>query len=670
MASNVVLTYNNPVNSGDTIEIQDSNIPSVLISLVYGTPSLPVSGNLDIDILNARTFIENNYNATNRYIVFEDLFTKTLTITDNIGSSTFTETTNNTSGRVTSVITNDPVYIPVSISSITLLENATDPCNLVDIEILTFTQVTEITSPVIQPILTNPFTITDVPRDTSNSILISVNDGITSDADSVYVPVILPILFDLDIVIVPNGGTVTAIYNGQPPNITFQYSLDNLTFFNSSSFSGLTQGNYTLYIKDNIGCTISIPFEITAFQPNVFERVPYFNISEQNSLITVLCQEVNNTTIFKNPLNTLSYREDSQVNNRGFKQLYQKTDGVITQQYRSNYDSVDIKLIDCNGNETILLSEQKSNNFNITDVRDVKILEVDYFGSAFVGVQYGVGNTYDPNSLVINGSYNLGTETPNFMNIDDYIQIEGAGWFRVTDISYYDGLETLVLEVLVNDFPIAVTGQTLRGTSVYNKLPYELYEFSFDLSLLDGDYYIKYNTVDSEFDTIEYVTEYFNVSDNQPYTYFLQYYNTEPNETNYNTGITNKIRIPYINTLTYSPNDTQDVYLTDTNAVNIESEYRDLYELDIKPIPKGFVRKIGLALSNDRLFLNGLSLLKNSELETERIGLSNLYTLTAKFIRSDYAFSNIANDGSIVPLNGEVLGTNDITDTLLSVKDN
>ena len=61
-------------------------------------------------------------------------------------------------------------------------------------------------------------------------------------------------------------------------------------FFDSSSFSGLSTGNYTLYIKDDLGCSTNIPFEVTAFDPNIFERVPYFNISEQNSLISVLRQ--------------------------------------------------------------------------------------------------------------------------------------------------------------------------------------------------------------------------------------------------------------------------------------------------------------------------------------------------------------------------------------------
>lgn len=674
MASSIVIKFNSPAQSGDIIQIQDSNTPSILIDIQFETgnpvPTLPVSGIISQDISIVKSHLEALYNAVNRYNIIANYSNNTITIIDNIGNSTFTEEENNTSGRITTSIVNEPNYIPVSISSITPLENTTDPCNLVDLEITTFEQVTEITSPVIQPVTTNPFTITGVNRDSLNSIFVSVNDGTSSDADSVFIPVLSSSLFDISISLAPNGSTVTVNRIGQGFDFYLEYSIDNVTFYSSSSFTGLSEGNYTMYIKDSIGCSISIPFEITAFEPNVFERNPYFKISEQNSLITKLREDIDNVTKFKNPINTLSYEEETNVNYRNFLQLFQKTDGILRQQYRSNYENVTIRLHDCEENVSVLLSQQKSNNFNITDVRSIKLVNIPYNGNTFVGVQYGIGNTYDPNTFSVTGSYNLGTEVPDFMNEDDYIQVEGAGWFRVEDIIYYNGIETLVLDALSNSFPIQVVNQTVKGTSIYNKLDYELFEFEFDLNTLNGNYYITYNATDSEFDELNYRTEWFNVAEEQKRTYLLQYYNSENNETNYSTGIINKIRIPYINTLTYVPSDTQEVYLTDTNAVNIESTYRDFYSLEIYPIPMAFIRKIGLALSNDRLFLNGLSLLKNSELESERIGLSNLYRLTAQFVRSDYAFTNISDDGSIVLPSGDILGIDDNTEEVLGTKDN
>jgi gliding motility-associated-like protein len=41
------------------------------------------------------------------------------------------------------------------------------------------------------------------------------------------------------------------------------YSSDNINFGSSSSFTGLSSGNYTFYIQDQGGCTVSLPVQIT-----------------------------------------------------------------------------------------------------------------------------------------------------------------------------------------------------------------------------------------------------------------------------------------------------------------------------------------------------------------------------------------------------------------------
>lgn len=650
MSSKIIINFNSPAESGDILQIQDSNTPSVVIDIRFGGafPGMPVTGITQQDIQFTTDFINDNYNATGRYNLTANYTTQQIEIVDLIGNSTFSEIQNNTAGNLTTTIDNEPVAEIIGIESIVLSENSSNPCGLFDMTITTNVQADEITSPVVQGVTTNPFTITGVARDSVDNILISVNNGNSSDADSIYAPVTNSAVFKTTVVNTPSGGSVTvSLLNGNTADFEYQYSLDDVTYYNSNSFSGLSNGNYTVYIKDSLGCSTSLDFEITEFTPNFFDRKAFFEVSEQNSLICVNKEDVNDVDVFKNPTNTLSFQEKTSINNRSFKQLFQKKDGIITQQYKSNYTDVVVSLIDCNGDISEVLSDKKTSNFDITDVRDVRLKEVNYLGSSFVGVQYKTGNTYDPTTLSVNGSYNLGSNTPDFMNVNDYIQIEGAGWYQIVNVDYYDGIETLVLNSNVSGFPINM-GSTIKGTSVYDILPYEVYEFSLDLNTLNGDYYITYKATDDNYDTLEKVTEWFNVSELQFNTYLLQYYNSENNETNYSTGIINKIRIPYELRLTYLPNDTQDVYLTDTNAVNIESTYRDLYSLECRPVPSGMVRKIGLAVSNDRLFLNGFSLLKNSELESERIGASNLYKLTIQFVRSDYAFTNIASDGSIV----------------------
>ena len=650
MSSKIIINFNSPATAGDILQIQDSNTPSVAIDIQFatGSNSLPVTGFISKDIDFVYVLINNNYNATGRYNLTANYTTQQIEIVDLIGNSTFSEIQNNTAGNLTTTIDNEPVAEIIGIESIVLSENSSNPCGLFDMTITTNVQADEITSPVVQGVTTNPFTITGVARDSVDNILISVNNGNSSDADSIYVPVTNSAAFKTTVVNTPSGGSVTvSLLNGNTADFDYQYSLDDATYYNSNSFSGLSDGNYTVYIKDSLGCSTSLDFEITEFTPNFFDRKAFFEVSEQNSLICVNKENTDGITVFKNPTNTLSFKEETGINRRSFKQLFEKKDGIITQQFKSNYTDTSVKMFNCSGGYVEILTEKKTSNFDITDVRDVSLKGVNYLGSSFVGVQYKTGNTYDPVTLTQDGSYNLGVSTPDFMNVNDYIQIEGAGWYQIVNVDYYDGIETLVLNSSVNGFPISMN-VTVKGTSVYDILPYEIYEFNIDMNTLSGDYYITYSATDSNYEDVEKITEWFNVSENQFSTYLLQYYNSENNETNYSTGIINKIRIPYEMKLTYLPNDTQDVYLTDTNAVNIESTYRDLYSLECRPVPLGMVRKIGLAVSNDRLFVNGLSLLKNTELEVERIGVSNVYKVIVQFVRSDYAFTNIASDGSIV----------------------
>ena len=650
MSSKIIINFNSPATAGDILRIQDSNTPSTVIDIQFatGSNSLPVTGFISKDIDFVAALINNNYNATGRYLVSANYSAQKIEIVDAIGNSTFSEVQNNTLGNLTTTSENEPVAEIIGIESIVLSENSSNPCGLFDMTITTNVQADEITSPVVQGVTTNPFTITGVSRDSVDNVLISVNNGNSRDSDSVYAPVTNSAAFKTDVVNTPTGGSVTvSLLNGNTADFDYQYSLDDATYYNSNSFSGLSNGNYTVYIKDSLGCSTSLDFEITEFIPNFFDRKAFFEVSEQNSLICVNKENTDGITVFKNPTNTLSFQEETGINRRSFKQLFEKKDGIITQQFKSNYTDTSVKMFNCSGGYVEILTEKKTSNFDITDVRDVSLKGVNYLGSSFVGVQYKTGNTYDPVTLTQDGSYNLGVSTPDFMNVNDYIQIEGAGWYQIVNVDYYDGIETLVLNSSVNGFPISMN-VTVKGTSVYDILPYEIYEFSIDMNTLSGDYYITYSATDSNYEDVEKISEWFNVSENQFSTYLLQYYNSENNETNYSTGIINKIRIPYEMKLTYLPNDTQDVYLTDTNAVNIESTYRDLYSLECRPVPLGMVRKIGLAVSNDRLFVNGLSLLKNTELEVERIGVSNVYKVIVQFVRSDYAFTNIASDGSIV----------------------
>ena len=368
MASSFTIAIIDDLISGNKFIIQDSYTPTVSIDYLFA-----VNTTKSIAITEITQKLNNVYNATGRYTVTNNYTNFTITVTDNIGESNFTEVFNNTAGRLNITVNNEPVITPINITDVSISENATDPCNLYDITITTDIQADEVTKPIQTSVSTNPFTLVGLDRSIS-VIELEVKENTNNTTDNTFynVPFINSSVFEIQITRDPSSNTVDIIYTGGEKiyNSTtlyqIQYSLDGVDYGFANSFSGLATGNYTAYIKDNIGCEFSIPFEITAFEPNVYERKPIFEISKQNSLIAKKREVIDDLTIFKNPDNTLSYEEETKTNNRSFKQLFQNTDGEIEQQFKTSYENVEIKLIDCDGNENILLQQQKSKNINIT----------------------------------------------------------------------------------------------------------------------------------------------------------------------------------------------------------------------------------------------------------------------------------------------------------------
>lgn len=656
--SSITLDYNSPAELGDRIVITDT-VNNTEIRIIYETafPTgffIQISGNIDQDILETKNHLEAVYNNSNAFTITANTSSNKLTIVDNSGTKFFEVSENNTSGRITVGIANETPTEQIKITNFSISENATDPCNLYDATITTNVDATQLTSPVSQSVSSNPFTVIGLNRDDVDRLNFSLNNNDTSTSyTDVFTPKLTANLFTLKIIANINNSYSLNISYGLSSitnsNYKISYSINDIDYYSSSSFSGLTTGSYTLYVKDNIGCSASIPFQITEQELNVYDRVPVFKVSQHNALISVRRNER-----FQNPTNMLSYEERG-LNRKDFKQLFESTDGILTQQFNSSYESVEVKLHDCQGNENTILTTQKTDNYDITDVRDVTITTVNYLNQSYIAIKYVSGNTYDPDTLGKTGEYFLGSLVPEFMNTNDGIILQGVGTYRVQDIVFKDNVQVLVLDILAANFPITPNGVILKATTKYNQLDYNVFEYSIDLSTLNGDYYVTYKAFDSEFDTIEEQTEWFNISNEQNETFFLEYYHTENNETLYSTGIKNFIRIPYDLELEYIPRDTQTTYDTDTNSVSLETTYRDAYRMYIADIPQGMERKIGIATSNNRLFIDGMSVIKAEEIESESIKGTNLYKMNILFHRSDYVNKSNSSNGSIVLPSGQAL---------------
>ena len=568
------------------------------------------------------------------------------------------------SGTITALPTNLPnasfVYnnftgTPFSISDVTISEADSDPCNNVKLTVTTSIQASNITSPISGIVTTNPYVFT-YPRG-SNSFDVTMIASVDTSVRHMCVPKLLTTNVAVKVINTPSQGATANINVNLYQNITingvqypliFEYSLDNVTWQNVNSFTGLAVGNYTAYVRDSIGCSVSVPFEITTFSPNLVDFDPVSRISNLNSIRFKEDAVFSNCGTRKLPTNTLSFNERDNRPDLSFVQLVQQCDTLKT-QLDANYETITAKIVDCEGTETALTVSKMTDNMNKTDVRDGTVLIKD---SGLVGIRFGEGLTYDPTTLFTNGSYNLGSVLMSWVNVGDYVNLQGAGWVQILNV--LPSSDTIpyahfVTSYVNNGFFSA--NQVIQVQSVYNVVDFERYEFSFAALLLSGYYYIKVETTDDNFTNKSFTSEWLWVQETHQKHYLIDYYNSVNNEINYSTGIRHRMRTPYVLQLKWKPSNTQDLYVTDQNTILLESRVREFYSFLAAPLPTAMAQKVVLALSLDRLFIDGQSYLMEGEPEAVPFGDTNLYQVKATLVKADYVFdtnSNIINQDLVI----------------------
>lgn len=636
--STLVITVNSVPTVGTRINIIDTPL---LMSISeqfelnrtqIGQVSVSPSDSVANVIYNLRDAINLDSNLINVYRFFINLSDSTLTITSKNTLSQFAEVQNTTEGALTIAITNEIPEPVFTINSVSISEATTSPCENVKATITTNEQADTIASPISQVVTTNPLVI-DLPRD--EKIIISLVKGGVTKTQTINVPKLLSTYFELNILNTPSSASVTVNNTFlKTPLFTLEYSIDNITWQSSNYFNGLTEGDYTIYIRDSIGCSTTKTFSVDTFTANL---VDYDAIAEVSNLNPIRYKEVIqwDETSPKTPNNTLSFEEDVKLPNTSFTQPFITTDTPIT-QVKTNYSSVSAKIIDTEGNDTSITVFKMTENMNVTDVRDGLVLGTNYNGLNYVSVKFSGGNTYDKTTLLANGDYNLGTSVPTWLNAGDYVNIQGAGWHKVLEIVYNTDAYVIVLNLLVGDFTLTLG--TYKITSIYNTVDFERYEFTPVLTGLSGYYQIQIDLTDAEFVSKTYLSEWLNISTAHLGTKLIEYYNTENNEINFNTGFVGCIRIPLADDLKWKTSTEQDIYVTDTNTVNLDSKYRGFWDFSSRPLPTMMAEKLALILLQDRLFINKVNYLAEEAIESNTVG--SQYQIKASLVKANYVYNN------------------------------
>jgi hypothetical protein len=645
--SKIKITINNLPSENDSITIADTidGIAFNMLETFKTTRSNLYESQIGNSVNECAYYLSQalslDYNNLSIYSI--KVIDNEIVINSSNEKSIFSEASNTTGGDVTVNITNATPPEVFTIDELTISEASINACDNFEVSVETNNQADNITSPISQSINSNPF-VFELQRSSNLSIITLDRNNITA-TQSIRVPLLLASYFDINIVSTPSNGAIN-VTKKEPLTLSnllvIEYSLDNTNWFSSGYFNNLDEGDYTLYIRDNIGCKVTKSFSISEFTPNLLD---YNSLCEISNLNSIRYKEnvTWNDYVLKTPFNTLSFEENVKLPNKSFTQLFVKDD-IVTTQIKTNYETVTAKLIDNEGNETSLLVEKKTDNMNIYDVRDGVVDSVSYNNSSYTGIKFSGGKTYNSSTLEETGDYNIGENVPEWINKDDYINVEGVGWYKVLDIIYSDDAYTVCINLLVNDFPYS-TPKTLKITSVYNAVDYENYEFVLNCSALEGFYKLEVNATDSSFGSKQFVSEWLNIKEQHLNTVLIECYNSENNEINYNTGIKHKMRLKLAEDLKWKSNSEIEVYVTDTNTVNLDTKYRGFWDLSAYPLPTIMAEKLVLMLLQDRLFIDTVNYICEGEPESTPIG--SQYQIKANLVKSDYVYELYSGKGEI-----------------------
>lgn len=552
--------------------------------------------------------------------------------------------------------------------SATLQIHPTEPCDKVDVEINT-TQLADSyhinDSNEKIPVTTNPFTVT-VDRTLATKIWVNKEFKTSIDVSEVqweephiYIRKVFQgqgIHFGIQ----QNplvGATVTIYVNfaGQlaqrPLPVVLEYSLDNVNFQSSNVFTGQVAGDYTIYIRDGLGCTVSKNFTVPE---GVVGLDPFFKIAKINSLSFSKNEVWDGLQdgIFKNFNNTIS---STQMQTTIHDEVLIFTDeDTIKIQFKSNYDYHDVKIQNCKGDNlgTVITVEKRSNNLNLFESLDAKMFS---YAPGVTAVFFISGNIYDVAGVDI-GDYELNGNMPDYAYSGNQVEIVGHGVHEIQDVIYDKDIgKKVILFAFESNTTVPFDVVT---KAYYNILPYDIFEFEIDFGAIiiqgttDDRIRCKIQATDDLYDEVNYYSEYVTIYEHNLLSlnnYIgIAYQNQNDRDIFYRYGISHFLRaeILQINAII---DDESEIVKGDAETYLTESSLSEGIRVSFAEVTYRVMMKICLALSSENLFVNGIGYVKQDNIEVNAVENTNLYLITVNLLETGEDFNtftqiNVGND--------------------------
>lgn len=646
----IVITFNSDASNGDVISFEGLNTETLAFhsfSETFQNPPRSASGQIEIapptgnvGERSAQQFavhFDLDYNGFNAFTISQSL--NVVTIDHNSPIHDFQNFVG--SGIATAVITNTSSN-PMVLDEVLFLASAVDICtqyrvSLESTPVIDYIErIQQNTDTVLETINNaggdNPFII-ELSRYSFAFLRIYNSTGIYVDYQT-YMPPMIQELLTVNVLSGIGGATVIVnpfvlLPNDISPNpeIEFEYSLNDVDWQTSNTFTGQANGDYTVYVRDQFGCKIQKDYTVD----NIGTLDAFLYVSEANSLSLVEQQTIDYEDVHPNDLNRFSCQQLNGIKYGG-EVIFKDTD-LITIQFKSNFDTHVAKLRHENGTQDDLPVVKKSNNLG----RFLALGCITYvYDTGLIGIYFTTGNIYD-NLGVITGAHELNGNIPYFAKIGQQVEVVGLGFKEIVDIVLDEDNNRKVIIIEDN-----ATGGLGNGIirSYYNLLPYEIYEFTVDFNAVNaGLYDVLLTCTSANYDDVNYVSENIIVKEDVSDCLHIIYYNDNNRDIFYSYGIEHLIRVPYQNVY-MELTDESDNNITDLTVQQISSRLKDGNKIEFDELTRNQALKVAIAISCKKLFINGIGYVKNGKPRIEEIDNTNLFRVVVSLIKTNINYTS------------------------------
>lgn len=527
--------------------------------------------------------------------------------------------------QITNVVSADVI----TIGNESFSNATTNQCELVKVSVPTTPDTYKVVSPVLQLSPTNPITF-DINRGQTIQLIVENSDGVRSQKQIILPSYLYAANFTPSIITTPSGSTLT-ILGINNSGLTLQYSLNAIDWQSSNVFTGLTSGNYTFYVKDQLGCQISKAFEVKEFSNNdITVPIPFVYVSKSNPI------RYAKRDGGKSDDSLLSYEMNGSPNYYE-KQQWLSTD-LVTTQFKSNYANNVANVIKSDGSIIPIYPTKMSYNMDIKDKRDARVVNVGDDTSK-TGIYFTAGNIYDYDTNTVTGTYGLYGGLPEWGVIGNYFKIDSV-WYLIENI-IFDTIKQA--QVLVFTLNYVENLSPIIVSTIYDRHNYEVFEFNVDFSAYNNsDIQVQIVSTDANYTTITYLSEKQQIRSELPNLLEIRYYNNDNTDIFYNTGFRGLIRLE-AQTIEAKPDGESDLHKTDSSVFLLDAVEYEVDEFKFQPITKEMCRKLMRILAHENVGINGIGYVVNGNFTIDGLGFSNIYNITAVMMKTGNIYNAIVS---------------------------